>query len=495
MINKVDLFDLVKLVKDEKISEQYIKYLINWNEDKQYRHTEIVCLSNLLELLNLKKSSYTYGFLFGYSIPQLNKEMDLLKITEKYIINIELKSKDVSEEKIKQQLLQNKHYLKMLEKIIFQFTFLSEKKCIYFLNENDELVCNSSDLLLKVLEECGEAIDIDLNQVYSPGNILVSPLNSPEKFIDGKYLLTEDQENKKREILNKLETTGKEQFIGLTGNAGTGKTLLLYDIAKDLSKMGKVLLIHSGILCNGHESINKSSLNLKIISAKEARELDWEKDLEIAYILIDETQRLYEFTFNTIINLAEEKKLKCIFSFDAKQKLSQSENSYTTIENIEKLCETTMYKLSNKIRTNKEIALFITCLMDLSKIKEQRKFPNVHIKYENNEERAVLFAKSLDRQGIYKYISYTPSQYNTRLDYQHTYDSTHRVIGQEFDKVCMIITNDFYYVGNKLCSSLHPNPNYIFTKLLYQGLTRVRSELLLIITSKSVLFEILKIVK
>lgn len=493
MINKVDLLDLVKLVREEEICEKYIRYLINWNEDRQYRHNEIVCLDNLLKLLQLNEKTYTSGFLFGYSIPQLNKEMDLIKITENCVVNIELKSKKVTEDKIRTQLLQNKHYLRMLDKNIYQFTFLSENKCIYFLNEFEELVCNSNHLLIKVLKECGNPIDIDLNLLYSPANILVSPLNSPENFIDGKYLLTEDQENKKKEILNKLNQSTKDCYIGLTGNAGTGKTLLLYDIAKELSKLGKVLLIHSGLLCDGHEYINKTLFNLEIISAKDAKLLDSDNILEYAYILIDETQRLYESTFKNIINLAEENNKKCIFSFDAKQKLSQSENRYETIESIEILCEKTMYKLSNKIRTNKEIALFITCLMDLTKIKEKKNFPNVHIVFEENEEKAVLLARSLEEQNEYKYISYTPSQYNDRLDYQKSYDSTHRVIGQEFDKICMIITNDFFYEKNKLCCKQHPNPNYIFTKLLYQGLTRVRSELLLIITNKMVLFEILKI--
>ena len=37
------------------------------------------------------------GFHYGFSIPQIGKEFDLLKITEKNCLNIELKSPEVSE--------------------------------------------------------------------------------------------------------------------------------------------------------------------------------------------------------------------------------------------------------------------------------------------------------------------------------------------------------------------------------------------------------------
>lgn len=41
----------------------------------------------------------------------------------------------------------------------------------------------------------------------------------------------------------------------------------------------------------------------------------------------------------------------------------------------------------------------------------------------------------------------------------------------------------------------HPNPDYIFTKLLYQGLTRAREEILLIITNENILEKVLGIFK
>lgn len=55
----------------------------------------------------------------------------------------------------------------------------------------------------------------------------------------------------------------------------------------------------------------------------------------------------------------------------------------------------------------------------------------------------------------------------------------------------MIIDDNFSYVENKLIGKTHPNPDYIFEKLLYQGLTRVRSKLAIIITEEETLNRIL----
>ena len=120
---------------------------------------------------------------------------------------------------------------------------------------------------------------------------------------------------------------------------------------------------------------------------------------------------------------------------------------------------------------------------------------NIHIIYENNKEMAVELAKKSGTFG-FVYISYTPSWFYSDLDYQKTNINTHNVIGQEFDRVCMIMNDDFWYNENgKLQAMNHPNPDYIFTKLLYQGLTRAREEILLIITNENILEKVLGIFK
>jgi hypothetical protein len=115
----------------------------------------------------------------------------------------------------------------------------------------------------------------------------------------------------------------------------------------------------------------------------------------------------------------------------------------------------------------------------------------VQIVFEPNKRKAVSLAKKLQRGKEYTYITYTPSFYDATLDYQKSDLNTHTVIGQEFDKVCMIIDDDFYYEGDHLKGRRHPNPDHIFEKLLYQGLTRVRNKLAIIITDKEILNRVL----
>jgi hypothetical protein len=81
------------------------------------------------------------------------------------------------------------------------------------------------------------------------------------------------------------------------------------------------------------------------------------------------------------------------------------------------------------------------------------------------------------------------------LDYQVSAHNTHNVIGQEFEGVCMILDDNWFYQYNKLTGREHPNPDYLFEQLLYQGLTRVRSKLALIVCDEDILKIILMLVK
>ena len=51
------------------------------------------------------------------------------------------------------------------------------------------------------------------------------------------------------------------------------------------------------------------------------------------------------------------------------------------------------------------------------------------------------------------------------------------------------------YNDKLIMARIHPNPDYLFTQLLYQGLTRVRSKLALIICSEAVFEKVLALLK
>lgn len=494
MQNKiVSLKDIIKLSHNSELSESYIRYICGIKKEQQYRHQETEDISTLVQAVNLPDCKLS-GFIYGYVVPQLNKEFDLLKVTDTVCLNIELKSGEISDEKLKRQLLQNRHYLKLLNKPnLFLFTYISLSNTVVTLDKNDNLIkCSLSELKIvwESIENTNQVVDLD--QIFTPKNILVSPLNSTARFLHSDYLLTENQENIKKEAVSYIVTHSTDRFIGITGGPGTGKTLLIYDMARELSITYRVLIVHSGILCEGHYELNRNLNNIRIISAKELR-LREIKDVDI--VIVDEAHRLYTDSLEKVDRWVKKAKTICIFSYDAGQMLSSSEKWRDTAGKIDKLCINHIYRLTNKIRTNKELALFITCLRDLTKYRDDYYFPNVKIIFEPDKALSLKTAEAFEAEG-YTYISYTASFYNHELDYQIRKHNTHNVIGQEFDGVCMILDDNFFYSPEgKLVGKEHPNPDYLFNQLLYQGLTRVRNKIALIVTSETLLQKVMILMK
>ena len=62
--------------------------------------------------------------------------------------------------------------------------------------------------------------------MFRASDFLVSPLNTPEKFINGEYFLTPAQEQIKHKILKDIGAKCDHGFFSLTGRPGTGKTLI-----------------------------------------------------------------------------------------------------------------------------------------------------------------------------------------------------------------------------------------------------------------------------
>ncbi len=69
---------------------------------------------------------YSLEFYYSFVMPKLGKEFDLLRIGEDSIVNVELKSREIPDEQIRRQLVQNQYYLGMLGKAIHSYTYISE---------------------------------------------------------------------------------------------------------------------------------------------------------------------------------------------------------------------------------------------------------------------------------------------------------------------------------------------------------------------------------
>ena len=112
------------------------------------------------------------------------------------------------------------------------------------------------------------------------------------------------------------------------------------------------------------------------------------------------------------------------------------------------------------------------------------------LSYANNYEEACDMIEYFKKQG-YVFINYSKSNYNYSpyAKYEEDFD-THHVIGQEFDNVLMLMDDSFYYDENGVLQGIpHPNPDYLYPNLFYQGITRVREKIALVIVNSPRLFE------
>lgn len=431
------------------------------------------------------------GFYVGYEINQINVEFDLLRFGEDEIINIELKRKNTGS-KMEKQLLRNKYYLGFRGKKVLQFTYVSSEKKLYHMDEQGEFTEVEIAFLVKCLKKQIVSEIEDINEYFDPSQYLVSPFNSTDRFLENEYFLTEHQEEIKNKILS-YNTNSGPSYISIEGHAGTGKTLLTYDIAKTFrNSEKKVLIIHCGSLNDGQKLLKRTH-GWEIAFIKDYKDY---KMNEYDLIIIDEVQRIYKYQLNYLLDEINNTNVTCIFSYDPIQCMSKEEIERDIPQFIKNEVAPEYNRLTDKIRVNKELSAFIKNLFDLSKGNPNYCYTNVDLRYFADDSLVSNYLRVLAEKG-WKAINYTPGIRKTYPYefYQNSLDeSAHKVIGQEFDNVMVVIDSNFFYDKNLLTSK--KDYYYDNTKMLYQMVTRARKKLhIIIIDNEEVLDRCLKILK
>ena len=468
------------------------------NYDHETRYHEIESLRLLVDEMTGRgiRAAELDGFYHGFTIPGIGKEFDLLKFNRRSCLNIELKSQPVPEQQILSQLLRNRYYLSHLGVKLDLFTAVTGTMECFRLSEDGELLRTGMQELARAVRKHATAYRTHAEELFRSSGYLVSPLSSPEKFLKGEYFLTQAQEQIRRNLLKAAEAAPAGSIYHITGRPGTGKTLLLYDLARTLAEKGRTLVIRAGALSDTEKRIGESLDRLAILSAEDmdagaAGRQPLRFDTA-AFILVDEAQRLDVSQFEKICRTAEEKGTVCIFSTDPERVLSTAEKERDITGRIRAIPPAGEYELSEKIRVNREITGFLTVLRDLNAKKDRRVsgYANVEVCCANTTAEAQELISYYRGKG-YAFFNYSrpafePSPFQ---EMEESFDPRY-VIGREFDRAVMLLDDSFRYDERGMLQGIPvPDPDRIYPNVFFQEITRVREKLAVVIMKAPELFE------
>ena len=432
------------------------------------------------------------GFFFGFTIPQIGKEFDLLKFSEDQCLNLELKSQAIPQEQIMAQLVKNRYYLRHLGRETRLYTAVTDALECWRLDEDGALRAVTWRELADAVRALSDATPPEIDRLFRPSVYLVSPNATPERFIQGEYFLTQAQEQVKRAALEGMAAGDGARFFHITGKPGTGKTLVLYDIARTLAQQAPTLMVHCGRLSPGQEMIREAIDGLEIVPASELRQED-APPTKYRYVLVDEAHRMPPPQLERLCDQVRSAAQSCLFCTDPGQVLSTAEKRNNIVGRLRRLPLQGEYVLSERLRANAEITQFVQCLKNLNhraKLPRSLTFDNVAVNYANTIAEAQNLIAYYRKNG-YVFINYAKARWRhgPYEAFDESFDA-HHVIGQEYDQVVMLMDHSFYYDGRGMLRGIpKPNPNYLYPNLFYQGITRVRERLSLIVVRAPRLFD------
>ena len=417
------------------------------------------------------------GFFPFYVIEHIGKEFDLLKISEtgEYALNIELKSEEIDMERIRKQLEQNRYYLSHTAHTIFSFTYVLSTGELYSLNSRGYLRPSGADELVKVLRHPAIRghLEEGIGRFFRSADYLISPVASPEKFLDGHYFLTNQQADFKRRILEHLKKENAP-VAGVTGISGTGKTLLLYDLAMEISRKRRILLLHTGMLRRGHCVIDDRLKNVDIRTADEVGHLP--EISEYTALLIDEAEYLPSDRLKRMIADARRAGLPVIMAYDPHKllnELSENKEETKTVGVIRDSC-TLHLEFSGYIRINRPVYSFLRTLLNLKDHPGSHDYSCINVLFAKDEAELRAMIRHFRAAG-YKLIGGAGMRPGTSDGIADEYDRVMAVLGEE---LC-------YDSSMRLISKDGSNERI---RMLYEGMSGAREELCLIIRGNEELY-------
>lgn len=407
------------------------------------REWELDSMRALVKQLELHMQKVSaLRFFYSFQIPRLGKEFDLIQIKDEHIVNIELKSGAVSDEMIKKQLIQNRYYLSVLTRPIYSYTYISSENRLVRLTNHDHIVEADWESLCDILGRDSRDYQGDIEELFKAEYYLISPLTDPVKFLNKEYFLTSQQRDIRRQILRKIRAEHSGYFL-FTGLPGTGKTLLLYDIAMELSDRRKVCMIHCSEAGKKWEILHERLHRIDFLSDSRLLD-DGERDREVlkagmkdifaeySAVLVDEAHLLSVEKLRFVLRYAGDRPV--IFSSDSEDMISPYELDRGNLHVIEGLPGIQIFRLTNRIRTNAELSSFIQNIMHIPAGRRLKEYPHIEVVYANDDGEA---ANLLD--------DYRARGYWYKVDGGNPYGSKNAEPSGGVDSLVVVMDDHYYY--------------------------------------------------
>ena len=431
--------------------------------------------------VNGKKTS---GYFINLSSSNLmQEEFDLLRFADQSVLNIEIKSSKSQKDFIN-QMQRHTHLLDTLKKKVYCVTFIGDEDVLYKLEDGAASKIDYSDLI-SLIED--DYIDKNLLDDIDISTILVSPYSQPDAFSEHRYFLTDQQYAFKREIIHSTR-----KYISLSGKAGSGKSLLLFDIAKSLMKQGYNICV---VFCANYNQLENVSKKCGVL-IKSIKDFSLENINDYDIVLFDEAQRLREEQLNTIIKTFDGDKL--VFSLDQRQTLHKKEAELNVEKRVNELPDSVKYSLSSRIRINSEVESFAEKLLFYNYPHwKPTNYNYIKLTYFSSENKLLDYCLERRDSGV-TIIELTP--YTTKSTNMKKMpklfslsEDSHSVIGQEFDDVIVILNKYFTYKedrdGEIVLATEYPGfYPYDVNHCVWEAISRTRKSLEVIVVENPELY-------
>lgn len=509
-INLESLYQIIntrKIYKNKQIMQDFLATLndyVNEVSKIQIKYDELETFKSLYEKIRFElKPGQKEFFYYGYKNDKvINQEFDLLKFTQDTTLNIELKSKypEDGKQKLVDTLKRQNHILLNCTKNVINYLYiLSDEKLYKFVRKsNEEYELLESEFSSLIQDIPSEYIDYNKLEKISREDLIISPYSDPEKFVKRLYYLNQNQTMIVSKIL-KNESKSKNVIIG---GAGTGKSLLLFDLGNKLINQGKkVILVFCGKLENCSEL---SRINKFLISDIKTISDNFKQLEEYDVVLFDEFQRIREEQFKNLVNLDVE---LMVYSVDKNQALHPTEIFLNIEEKLKNDSSVNEYFLGEKIRQNNEMSWFIRKLLNPTDRKSQpANYNKVNVKYFDEEKSAIEYIEYKCEFDFFTVIELT--EYRTKISGKKQRKkllsiskNTHEVIGKEYDNVIVIFDEYISFdeknanlISNYKESSDYSNYPYDENRCYFEALSRVKNKLEIVIINNIELYkEVLEI--